>query len=392
MSDLETLTFRRPDGDKAVWEVEMDPGPPEETRNFRTRRGLYQNFPIAIRYAIGGENAELPLENAIATGLRMLRRFDADRHFPWERGATYYPWQLSRLFGYEVDRDEPFAITAEYGAPIEQLTSPLVSPDDLGKFAGGLILLEQLGISHRQLRGNTLHWDPTSRTLQINRFEYARRLGEPRSRLAQVPTPADRTPREWASPEQILGRGFIDAGDDLYAAGCALLSVVTPGGLHIGLGGRPDVAASGMPWLGQILHGVFDAPDARPTATELLRRLGQIMGADEVPRHEPDTLAEGRRAYDQLMAAKGQPAPARPARPSSPPPNEPPGGHPPFASGPDDPTGPRAAPGQDGYPTPHTMTGPGASTDPETLTRPPSPHGGSTSSTRPEKRRRRGRR
>lgn len=373
----------------------MDPGPPDETRNFRTRRGLYQNFPIAIRYAIGGENAELPLENAIATGLRMLRRFGADRHFPWEPGAADYPWQLSRLFGYEVDQEEPFAITAEYGVPIDELTSPLSSPDDLQEFARGLarglILLEQLGISHRQLRGNTLHWDATSRTLQINRFEYARRLGEPRSRLAQITVPAERTPREWASPEQILGRGFVDAGDDLYAAGCALLSVVTPNGLHVGLGGRPDIAASGMPWLGQILQGVFDAPDARPTATEVLRRLGQVMRPDELPRYEPDALAEGRRAYDQLMAAKGQPAPSRPTippPPSSPPPNGPTGGHRTFGPGPGGPTGPRTAPGQGGYTGPHEMTDP----ETQTQTQPP-PHGRhSADNERRQKRRRRDRR
>ncbi|SNQ51849.1 hypothetical protein FRACA_830012 [Frankia canadensis] len=181
---LETLGFCRPDGSRVVWEVEMMPGPAVRTRNFRTRYGRYQNFPLAIRYAVGGESAEFALENAVGAGLRMLRFFDADRRWPWEGNPQRYPWELSRLVGYDVECDVPFAITVEFGMPLAGLRSSgtagsLSSPDDLRAFtvglARGLAVLDRLGVVHRQIRENTVHWDARSRVVQINRFEYARR-------------------------------------------------------------------------------------------------------------------------------------------------------------------------------------------------------------------------
>ncbi|CAO5192504.1 Protein kinase domain-containing protein [Frankia sp. AiPs1] len=371
MGDVEELRFHRPGGGTVVWQVEMDSDATDETRNFVTKRGRYRDYQLAIRYAVGGESAELALENAIATGLRMLRRFDADRRLPWDGSGSRYPWHLSQLFGYDVDQRRPFAVTVEWGVPVDRLPVPLSSPDDQQEFARGLIrglvLLEHLGISHRQLRANTLYWHSPSRTLQINRFEYARLIGEPRTRLAQVATPAERTPREWAPPEQILGGGVIDARDDLYSAGCALLSV-TPNRLHIGPGGNPDIAASNIPWLGQILHGVFDPLPGRPSAEQVLRRLGVVLTQDELPRSEPDPLAEGRRAFEQLMIAKGQGLAAPPS--------------------------PRVHPTAEqptiGRITPTRPTNPGGAaglTDPETPTQPP-PTDGSPSARLPRIRRR----
>ncbi|MCK9896903.1 hypothetical protein [Frankia sp. AgB32] len=307
MGDVERLTVRRPDGSDVVWDVEMDPGLPEETKRFRTRRGSYRDYRLAIRYAIGGDPAEFALENAIAVGLRMLRRFDADQQLPWELPVARYPWELSQLLGYNVDCAEPFSVTVEYGTPLDSLTGPLSSPDDLRAFitslARGLFLLDRLGVVHRQLRDNTVHWDSRSRMVQINRFEYARQVPAERARLSQIRTEQERTPRDWESPEQITGGGSLDPRDDLYSAGCAVLRVAT-GGLRLGPDRRPEVGASGNQWLARLLAGVFEPVDGRPDAAELLRRIGHEVSPDHLPRPDNDHLAEGRGAYDRLTAAR----------------------------------------------------------------------------------------
>jgi len=313
MGDVEQLTFRRPDGSETVWDAEMDPGQPEETANFRTLRGRYQNYPFAIRYAIGGERSELAVENAIATGLRLLRRYGAEQHYPWEQAGQAYPWELSRLLGYDVDCEIPFVVTLEYGTPLNRLPGPL-SPEDTRRLATGLArglyLLDRLGVVHRQLLGNTLHWDSRSQLVQINRFEYARRPGDPRYRLQS----------DWAAPEQRAGRGYIESRDDVFGAGCAILAV-TAHGLRLGPDGLPNPAASGVPWLPTLLAGVFGPVEARPTAATLLQRLGRPDMPPDPPRADPDTLLEpGRAAFDRLIAAKLPPPDEPPPPPSMPPP------------------------------------------------------------------------
>jgi serine/threonine protein kinase len=290
----------------------MAPGPALETRNFRTRYGRYRNAPLAIRYAIGGEAAELALENAVGTGLRMLRRFGVDRIWPWEENPPRYPRELSRLVGFDVDHDAPFSITLEFGRPLAGWQSSgvpavLSSPDDLRAFASGLVrglaMLDRLGVVHRQILDNTVHWDARSRRVQINRFEYARREGEPRGRLARVRQPEERTARDWEAPEQILGGGLIDPRDDVFSVGCAILSM-TAHGLSLGPDGLPDLSASGVPWLAYVLDGVFDPVDTRPTAADLLRRLGKSIARDDLPTREPDIFQEGRTEYDRIVARR----------------------------------------------------------------------------------------
>ncbi|SNQ51188.1 conserved hypothetical protein [Frankia canadensis] len=355
MADVESLSFCRPDGSRVEWEVEMAPGPADETRNFRTRHGRYQNFPLAIRYAIGGESAEFALENAIAMGLRMLRRFDVDRMWPWEEKPRRYPWELSRLVGYDVDCDQPFVITIEFGMPLAGLRSSgtagsLSSPDDLRAFASGLarglVVLDRLGVVHRQVRDNTVHWDARSRLVQINRFEYARRVGEPRGRLAQVRVPGERTARDWEAPEQISGGGLVDARDDVFSVGCAILSV-TAHGLRLGTDGLPDIAASGIPSLANVLRGVFSPVASRPEAAELLGRLGNAIAPGDLPRPETDGFGEGRAEYDRIVVSKNpswsafavsEPPPG-PRPPVSPEPSSP-GPGPSGPSGPSAPVGP----------------------------------------------------
>jgi hypothetical protein len=336
VADVESLSFRRPDGSRVEWEVEMARVPVEETRKFRTRYASYRRFPLAIRYAIGGEDAEFALENAIATGLRMLRRFDADRALPWEENPRRYPWELSRLVGFDVDCESPFLITVEFGSSLAGLRSTgtagvLSSPDDLRAFASGLarglVMLDRLGVVHRQVRANTVHWDARSRTVQINRFEYAQRVGEARRRLApaHVRKPEERTARDWEAAEQILGGGLVDPRDDVFSVGCAILSV-TARGLQLGPGGVPDVAASGVPFLADMLRGVFAPVAHRPNAAELLGRLGGSIAPQDLPQAEPDRLVEGRAEYDRITASKNPHWSAFASRPmpAEPPPPEPP--------------------------------------------------------------------
>lgn len=312
----ERFVFRRPDGVKVTWDVEIDPGQTETTDNFQTRRGTYQGFPVAIRYAIGGDRSEFALENAIANGLRMLRCFGTYRSYPWEGDPnrdTSHPWELPRLFGYQMDDEQPFLVALEFGKPLAQLREPL-SPDDAIQLAIGLAralyLLERLGITHRQLLARTVHWDARTRLAQINRFEYSRRQGEPRH---------PRLESRWASPEQAKGIGSIAARDDIYSAGWAILHSATGGQVRLDPHGRPDPAASGVPYLGPVLAGAFEPEERRPDAAELLRRLGQDRPVDPAGLDPDQALAAGYAEFDRVTGRRPSPPPAPPSpAPTSP--------------------------------------------------------------------------
>ena len=267
------LRLRRPDGEWADWAVDWLPED-TEAGGFRIWRGEYQGTPVVLRYAVT-DRAEASLENAVATGLRMLRRFEADQWFPWERPGRSYPPELSRLLGYDLADDRPFMVTAEAGEPVSSLARPL-TPDQVRDFASslarGLYLLEGLGIVHGRLSDVTVHWDPRSRKTQINGYEIARRPGDPRARVTSP----------WTSPEERQGTGYSDPRDDVYATARVILRAAGGPDLDLDLEHRslPDPTAIGVPWLSHVLAHAFGPAERRPNALELLRRLGR---ADSLP-------------------------------------------------------------------------------------------------------------
>jgi len=309
----EPLTFRVPEGQpgggtKQTADVAWDSDLLDEPPSFRTRWGHFDDDqPFVVRYATPGNDASEDLiENAVGIGLRMWRRY---------LKPGRYPLELARLLGYDMDRDEPCVLTAEYGMALGQLGRKL-SPDDLRAFAGslarGLHLLERLGVTHGRLSPAAIRWDQGTKLVQLTRFEFGSRTGDPRAAL----------PYPWASPEQALGEGLASPKGDIFSAGCAILSL-TARGLVRGPDGLPDPAATDLPWLPGLLAGVFGPEGQRPSAAQLLARLGRSDLPPDPPERDPELALETfRREFDELVRGK-QPAAPKPPSPPPPPPSKP---------------------------------------------------------------------
>ncbi|WP_283135266.1 hypothetical protein [Rhizohabitans arisaemae] len=223
------------------------------------------------------------LDNEILAGLRLV----------WLVGSGPYPDGLSRLRGYVHDTPEPFALVHRYrGDPVGAHASQLLTADRRAfqvSLMTALRWLAAAGIAHRGISPDTVRWDHTS--IQITNFALATIVGTPRTVAGHPP---------WAAPEQRSGplvRGVVTDRDDVWAAGRLLYYTWTQEELT----SRDQLARA--PELVELLAGVFDAPENRPTARELL--VERLRVPDCVPRGlDADPLAEGRESFHSYRRRK----------------------------------------------------------------------------------------
>jgi hypothetical protein len=213
------------------------------------------------------------LDNVILAGLRLRRAAEDDA----------YPPEVSRLTGHNADSAEPFALLEPYRSrPIGEDAGNLLLSDRRRfqvSLLTGVRLLGASGIAHRGLSPSTVHWD--GHRVQITGFTHATVLGAPRTVVGTPP---------WCAPEQRSGyaEGDVTDRDDIWAAGRLIYYVVTGEQLT----DREELAAN--PELAGLLDGIFGPPEDRPSAAELLTRLG----ATDPVRHGPG----GSPAFDRGRA------------------------------------------------------------------------------------------
>jgi hypothetical protein len=203
--------------------------------------------------------------------------------------------------GYNVDVAEPFVLLEPYrGAP---LATRRLELNDLRELA--ISLLEALaqiadaGVVHGAVRFTSLRWDGQARLLQLVDFEHALRHGEPRRPLSAT---------AGLSREQVEGVGLADVRDDLWGAGMVIR--------QLALGPHANGAESLPAQVQTLLQGVFaDTAAARPYATELLARLGNV-GSVRKALNPDSALNPGRQLFDEVTARKHG-APLLPGEPAS---------------------------------------------------------------------------
>lgn len=221
-----------------------------------------------------------------------------------------YPAELSRLVGYYGDdAAQPFILFAPYPAqPADRLARGLMleqEKDFQTSLMRAVRLLELAGVVHGRISPTTIRWDEVEATAQLTDFSEAVMAGDPRREGGAAP---------WTAAEQRSGTGPADARDDVWSVAQVIYYVVT-GRHYRGPSTQPDPS----PRAGA-LRAVFGRAleanlASRPSAKELLERLG---GSDPgpLPRTARDrSFAEGLRKYDERLADKSPPG--RRARPSS---------------------------------------------------------------------------
>ena len=228
------------------------------------------------------------LDAEIRIGVHLLRGC--------ERVGLEYPPELSRLVGYDVTAEEPFALFLPWrGEPSAAFAGRLVSSQEIPLRTGlfrALRLLDGLGVVHRGISSRTVRWDTASRTVQLVDFSAGLLVGE-------------RPPDGKRSPSQPPARegAPVSTSEDVYSAGALLCHLVT-GREFTG----PDSVSRRD--LQELLQGVFaPAPDARPAAAALLERVHAPDPWPRVPAGPDPALKdfeEGRRAFDAELARKAR--------------------------------------------------------------------------------------
>jgi serine/threonine protein kinase len=298
-----TLTYHSVTGERRTGVF----GPGEEVRAASPLLRVRQLFLDGVelwQVSPGSNNRELGyerLDNEILAGVRLGRLVDR------VGGTIPYPAQVSRLYGYEADSAEPFALLYPYhGETVKEVGRRLL-PDDQARFQvsllEGLRWLTAAGIAHRAITPDAIRWNRETQQVQITDFSQATVFGAPRTIAGTS---------HWAGPEQrpVAVGGCVSARDDVWGAGQIICYLLTGEPLtDIGqLAGVPDPAG--------LLAGVFASPEHRPDTRELLGRLG---AGDPVPRQlTADPLEPGRQRFTAIrggstgepMAADPAPAPA----------------------------------------------------------------------------------
>jgi hypothetical protein len=186
--------------------------------------------------------------------------------------AQQYPGELTRLAGYNMDVEEPFALFHAYpGKPVSELTG--LDDHRRRQLQVGLLRALQLtaaaGVVHGAVTPRSLWWTGTG--VRLVDFESARWAGEHR-RAGHEPGP-------------------VDVRDDVLMAGRVIRHLVLGEASNQGdLGRDPE-------GLRILLEGVFQPVAQRPYAEDLLRRLKVTVTAPPVTDPEA-ALAEGRRIFD----------------------------------------------------------------------------------------------
>jgi hypothetical protein len=245
------------------------------------------------------------LDNEIRIGVHLAARF--------EHIGAAYPSQLSLLVGWAAEGLEPFALFQPYRAePCQRLAGRVLSRQE-AEFEAGLFsalrMLEVAAVAHLGISPQTVRWDGDGRRVQLVDFSRAAVAGE-------QATPSRPTP--WRSPHPA---DPVDCRDDIYSAGTVIHQMVT--GRQAGVAPPADSEnEDGDSALGAVLEGVFESsPGARPTPSELLRRLqmpdpwpGPVDPDDGFDRARAEFEAQVRRkrglAEEQPAARPQDPVPA----------------------------------------------------------------------------------
>jgi len=260
--------FRRAlTGERKPFEAEADETEISPAGRWLTARGvmladgtrLRQHQPVRGRYRPQGYDS---LDNEILAGRQLCDITEG-------RGC---PPEVSQFYGDDDDMavDDPFALFEPYrGAPLSEVGGNLIGEERNQFHASllrGLCWLAAAGIAHRALNLETVWWD--GERVQITDFSLSTIFGVPRT---PVPGAEDWVPRDLR--EGTFRGGPVSERDDIWAAG-RLIFYVWNGGAP--LRHKEDLAHGG---LDELLRDVFKAPDIRPPASELLRRLGETNPA-----------------------------------------------------------------------------------------------------------------
>jgi hypothetical protein len=290
------LSYQAVDGSEvqdeaAVLAEEAGPSASPRTRRLRLNDGTEV---LQLVVAAGGEAADYDrLDSEILAGLRLARLARDDDDSLAERGRlSPYPAQVGRLHGYATTGAEPFALVYHYrGEPLGTTGRRLLPRQHQGfqiSLLEGLCWLAEAGLAHRGISPTAVRWDGELSQVQITDFSLATVFGVPREVAGEPP---------WAAPEQRPGQlgGYVTERDDVWAAG-RLIYLVTTGVTLT----RPEQLADSP--LAGLLDGVLDAPAARPTARQLLERLG--VAAPVARKGRDDGLEAGRERFRAARAAK----------------------------------------------------------------------------------------
>jgi hypothetical protein len=196
-----------------------------------------------------------------------------------------YPPQLACLYGDQATSADPCTLFEPYqGEPLHEVVGrllPEAQEEVIVDLLTGLCWLASASIAHRAISPETVLWN--GEQAQLTDFSKCTVFGVPR-------TPVSGT-QDWVAREQRQDEtyGSVGASDDVWAAGRLIFYVRNQGE---NLTSRAQLARDG---LGAMLDGVFDAPEHRPTAGDLLRRMGRSAAVPLVPRGT--RLLEGERRF-----------------------------------------------------------------------------------------------
>jgi hypothetical protein len=221
------------------------------------------------------------LDNEILAGRRL--------HKVAERSG--YPTEVARLYGDDASSAEPCTLYEPYRSePISAGAS--LFDDEVEAFIIGLLKglcwLAGAGIAHRAISPETVCWDGSS--VLITDFSRSAPFGTAR-------TPITGLPWGWVSLESRPDTSFGVVGptDDIWAA-ARLIYFVRSRGENL-----DDTSKLAETGLAQMFNGwlerVFDHPDVRPTANDLLQHgLGRAHELPSLPASANEVI-EGRKAF-----------------------------------------------------------------------------------------------
>jgi hypothetical protein len=240
------------------------------------------------------------LDNEILAG-RRLHKVAGDYDYPLAVSRLYGDTEggdyLSAGFrrGAEAPTADPYALLDPYrGEPLHAVVGEMTLGEQRAfedSLLAALCWLEAAGIAHRGLSPWTVRWDGATKQAQITDFSLSTVFGVPREVIG---------PPKWVGPEQRSGdkaSGLVTERDDMHAVG-RLIYYVRSLGKEIK---RPDELAE---FELEYLRPLFNPPDRRPTAAELL---ASGRGADNpVPRGVGSDvrLQDGRKRFDARRREK----------------------------------------------------------------------------------------
>jgi hypothetical protein len=305
MPEAETvrLDYRTPTGAAETVVASGGPWIPEQGGTMRRSLHTGDGTTLMVQRAAepagrtAGATAQLLLENEIRAAVRLLRRYgDAP------------PPGLPHLVGYNLDVATPYLLCrAPDAPPVTKLAGDLLL-NQRREFEAGLFralgLLADAGVVHGGIRPETVGWDGSA--VSLTGYGLATPAGEP-YRL-DVSSP-------WMPPAAVRNAA-AEPGDDIWAAGLVIAYVVNGQAVQNPL---EALRAPGSGALASLLDGVFvDDPARRPTAVQMLRRLGDHGWVERPATREDVALDAGRGAFDAERAKKI--AVEEPRYPDEPPP------------------------------------------------------------------------